>query len=1293
MGLLYIIDFGTIEKTEKIMEPSVFKEDQMEKREYYPLSHSQKRIWYSELMYPYTGFANLAGSVIFSNEMVDFSCLKKAINLVIKRYDALRVRLIKTGEYDVMQYTAAYKEKDFDIFEGSSVKDLILQESKRPFSLIDSDLAYFALINPSENKCGYYFKYHHIICDAMSVTLLNKQIYTTYKTLVNGQCVLAEPEAPSFVEFLNRDKAYLDSCQYITDEAFWQNEFKDVSKPLDLHLRSKPKTIRAEREIHSMGSDMTASLNEFCKKNNTTIFRFFMSVFYIYFMRIASNNDIVISTGHHNRIDERERQMVGMTVSTLPIRICTDESTDFFTLLKHVTDRVADCLSHQCYPYDLLALNLRERGYDPKDLLCITLNHIPSLTEDYKVERYTPGFDPAWINIKINPNQQPKGAPLEIGIDYRIDLFDQSDIKRLFIRLETLISDIITNPGKKLYELDILPRYERQYVLNEFNNTFVDYSRNKCIHQLFSEQAVKTPDSTALVYKGKEYTYDELNKKTNQLARLLRSLGVIPDDCIGIMVERSEDIVIGAIAVFKAGGAYLPIDPGYPKNRINFMLKEGEVKVLLSQENLKGKAADFNGCWLDLGDDTLYSGDSCDIDNVNTPKDLAYVIYTSGSSGNPKGVMVEHGNLINFCIWYKDYYGLTESDNQAAYCSFVFDVSIADLYPPLIVGASVHIIPEEIRLSPYELNEYFNKHNITTVSLPTKVGEVFTQSTYNKSLRLLTVAGEKLVSSKHGQYMLMNAYGPTEATIYSTTFIVDKDYENIPIGKPLSNMCAYVVDKYGNLLPLGVPGELWLSGVQVSRGYLNRPELTDNKFIRNPFAAGEGNTRIYKTGDLVRWLPDGNLEFLGRIDTQVKIRGFRIEVQEIEQQLLRYPNISQAVVLDLNDSSGSSCLCAYLVTGKDDIDIKDLEKCLRLNLPDYMIPAHFVNMPSIPLTQNGKTDKEALWQSAKDLLVKKQRDIVLPRNQTEHKLSTMWKELLKLSEVSVTQSFFDIGGQSLLAIRLLVMIKEAFGLSLPVSILFKENTIEKLSRVIDGKSIKNMSRLVPVRTGRKSQPLFCIHDFTGEVLPYASLAACLGDDQTVYGLRYTYTRDDKHVSIETMAGDYIKEIRSIQPQGPYYLIGYSSGGTVAYEMAQQLLEQNEEVALLALLDTPNYSAYPSTIKYLYFIALRYFLGLVGILSFKNISMLSILDSKNSSMKMIGKALVRYMPKRYRGNLILFKAKRRALPIDEKLGWGHLIEGKMDTYEVSGDHMFILKKEISVKIANVIKKIVGNDVVL
>jgi len=591
-------------------------------------------------------------------------------------------------------------------------------------------------------------------------------------------------------------------------------------------------------------------------------------------------------------------------------------------------------------------------------------------------------------------------------------------------------------------EIKGLSEAEKKRLLVDFNATHAEYPKDKTIHQLFEEQVKHTPDKKALVYKEQSLTYQELNAKANRLANLLKEKGVGPDTIVGILVGRSLEMIIGTLAILKAGGAYMPIDPGYPDDRIAYMLEDSGAKILLSQCQLQDKAIGFTGEWLDLDGAENYLGSDENPVTSTTAENLVYIIYTSGSTGKPKGVMIEHRALVNLCVWQNRYHNVTADDNTAEYSGFGFDASVWEIFPFLICGATLHIIYDELRLSPLQLNEYFEANNITIADLPTQFAEQFMEMTDNKSLTRLIIGGDKLKTYRPGAYKVINEYGPTEYTISATAFVIDQDYDNIPIGKPLANTRIYILDTYGNLQPIGVPGELCIAGDQLARGYLNRPDLTAEKFVDDPFMPGE---KMYKTGDLARWLPDGNIEFIGRMDYQVKIRGFRIELGEIEQQMVRYEGVREVVVLDRSDGNGEKYLCAYIVASRE-ISPAELREFLTANLPEYMIPPYIIQLPAMPLTTNGKIDRRALPEPEMEDTIAS--SYAPPRNELEEKMVELWQDVLSLGRVGIDDNFFALGGHSLKAGMLQAKLQKLLGIRLSLTEIFKNPTIREMSSIL-----------------------------------------------------------------------------------------------------------------------------------------------------------------------------------------------------------------------------------------------------
>ncbi|WP_442603414.1 amino acid adenylation domain-containing protein [Paenibacillus sp. KN14-4R] len=666
-------------------------------------------------------------------------------------------------------------------------------------------------------------------------------------------------------------------------------------------------------------------------------------------------------------------------------------------------------------------------------------------------------------------------------IEFNTSLFEKNEIKQKCEHFINILKKITENPEIKLCEIDMLSDVEKKRILVDFNETKAEFPKDKTISALFEEQVEKTPDNLAAVYEDKKLTYRELNEKANRLARVLRYKGVVPDSIVGVMAEPSIEMLIGIMATLKAGGGYLPIDTNYPKERIQYMLEDSGTSILLTQKDLP--EIDFTGEIIDLNNEEGYSTEGGNLESINSPNALAYVIYTSGSTGTPKGVMVEHTSLVNLCVWHNDYYEVDESDRAAKYAGVGFDASVWEIFPYLISGASIHILSDELKLDVNKLNQYFEENEISIGFMPTQIFEQFIRLE-NHSLRKLLTGADTLRYTENKNYEIYNNYGPTEYTVVSTSFKIDQEYENIPIGKPINNTKIYIVDKNNNLQPIGVPGEICLSGSGISRGYLNNEDLTKEKFIENPFESG---TYIYKTGDLGRWLSDGNIEFLGRIDSQVKIRGYRIELGEIESQLLKYEGIKQAVVLDKQDGQGNNYLCAYMVS-EEEITVRELRENLSQSLPNYMIPTYFMQIEKVPVTPNGKINRRALPTPDKE--IDTGVEYVAPTNEVEEKLAKIWSEVLEVDRIGINDDFFTLGGHSLKAIKIALMIQRELNADLSVGKIFSHPTVRVLGEYI-GKTeeavyspieVVEEKELYEVSSAQKR--MFALHQFSKQEIHY-----------------------------------------------------------------------------------------------------------------------------------------------------------------------------------------------------------------
>jgi amino acid adenylation domain-containing protein len=745
------------------------------------------------------------------------------------------------------------------------------------------------------------------------------------------------------------------------------------------------------------------------------------------------------------------------------------------------------------------------------------------------------------------------------------------------------LEGIAANPDARLSELSLLTEQEREQIVVEWNRTETEYPKQRCVHELFTEQATRRPDAVAVVYDDQKLSYRELDQRTNQLAQYLRTIGVGTESLVGICMERSMQMTVGILAILKAGGAYLPLDPGYPKERLGFMLKDAQVRVVLSQEEFKDLLPqnDVRVISLDSQWEAIVRYSAQPVDSGTKPQNLAYVIYTSGSTGIPKGVMVEHRGIVRL-VCNSNYITFDSDDRVAQISNASFDALTFELWGALLNGASLVGISRATSLEPALLGAAIAEQSISTLLLTTSLfNRIATEcpSVFHK-VRNVVIGGEaadvesaKRVLSIAPPRRLVNAYGPTENTTVSTWYLANSITDSVPIGKPIANSRGYVLDSQLRPVPVGVAGELCVAGDGLARGYLNRPELTAEKFVNNPLPEEPGE-RLYRTGDLVRWRADGELEFLGRMDQQVKIRGYRIELGEIESVLRQHEQVKQCAVLAREDRLGDKRLVAYIVVKKKaepTIVGGSFRSFLKSKLPDYMVPPHFVVLESLPLTPNGKLNYKVLPEPELDRtsLV---GEYIAPRTAMEKTLAEIWVEVLGTKRVGVNDNFFELGGHSLLAVQLFSKIEKTMGHRLPLASLFQAPTIAALAELIlEADRDQGWSPLIAIQPHGDRLPFFAVHHGFGEILFYRPLTLLLGLNQPFYGFQSEGLDGTpfKRTSVEAIASYYIEAMRGVQSHGPYFLGGYCTGGVIAFEMAQQLRAAGEEIGLLVLFDAYN----------------------------------------------------------------------------------------------------------------------------
>ena len=1042
---------------------------------HYPLSSPQREIWFDQILHPDVPLYNIGGYVRIDGS-IEPSLFEKALNQVIHENDALRI-ILHEGESLPTQTFAENVRIKLDFHDFSEKENAhesafkwMAQAYAKPFQLYDGLLFQFALCKAADNCYYWLMKYHHIIVDGWATSLIVQRVATAYNALVTGQS--SEHNYYSYQDFIQNDQAYFESEKFVKAKRYWQEKYKKVPEPLlvrryAIHkpsqiITSQSSTLRLKRSFYNQ-------LNDFALKNKASMFHVILGALYCYFVRTCHREDLVIGLPTLNRNTAAFKQTVGLFVGVSPAWFRFGTDLNFVELVEKIRQELQKDYRHQRFP--LGEINRQVGLHSHQQLFDIMLSYAKhNYDVDFngssaKTVYTTAGFEQNALAIYVEEFHQHDDV--NIYFDCNLGFFDAYEIERIKARFEFLLGEILRQPSVPVWELQIMPDAELNKILVEWNNTATDYPRDKTIVDLFEEQVAKTPNAIAVVFENQQLTYLQLNTKANQLAHYLQTLGVKPEVLVGICVERSIEMVIGLLGILKAGGAYLPLDPAYPAARLAFMLEDAQVSVLLTQSSLKEglPTTQAQKVCLDVEAEALSQSRSENPVSDVKPDNLAYVIYTSGSTGKPKGVGVYHRGLTNLVNWFVRDFNLTATDSVLVISPFGFDLTQKNFLAPLIKGGQLHLLPASIHYDPNQITQIITEQQITwlncTPSAFYPVCEFRENNLFQKlvSLRYLFLGGEPIaltrllpwLQSRACQAKVVNTYGPTECTDVCAAYLLEQPEsfltQPIPIGKPIFNAKLFILGKHLEVLPIGVAGELYIGGVGLARGYLNRPDLTGEKFINNPFD-DDLNSRLYKTGDLARYLPDGNIEYLGRIDHQVKVRGFRIELGEIEAALAQHPDVLDNAVIVHEASKTDKRLVAYFVPHQGQvIENTTLRNFLTERLPDYMIPSAFVTLENLPLTPNGKIDRRALSQlSVKSLKLSKEA-FVAPRTPDEKLLAEIWAEVLGIERVGIHDNFFELGGDSIISIQVISRANQAGDLQLTPRQLFQHQTIAELATV------------------------------------------------------------------------------------------------------------------------------------------------------------------------------------------------------------------------------------------------------
>lgn len=1085
----------------------------------FSLSHGQQAMWFLYQMAPQSIAYNIYITVRLCQEL-DLGAWHQAWLHIVERHPILRTTYTERNGQPI-QVVRPYQEVDVKVTDATSwsedyLKNQILAETDRPYNLETGSVLRVHLFTRSAEEHIQLLAMHHIAGDMWSFDILIDELRVLYaaefKKLHQASLQVVEN---SDISNFQRDNilslpklSYTDYVRWQTEmlanskgeqlSAYWQKQLAGELPLLDLpvdKLRPSVQTYRGATHIIKLDEELLQRLRELEKTEGVSLYTILLATFFVLLYRLSGQEDILVGSPMAGRSARKQfKEIVGYFTDPVVCRANLSGNPTFKEFLDQVHCTVFRALRHQDYPFPLLVKQLapqrnpslpplfqvsftwqKHRWFEKAKKLPLKQKKTLLSIEPYLIEGLQRG---AAFDLDLSVIEA--GNSFQLCWQYNTDLFETFTMHRIAGNYQTLLLSILNNPEKRVSVLSLLTQAERHQLLVEWNNTTKEYPFNKCIHQLFEEQVRKTPQSVAVVSKGEQLTYQELNTKANHLAHYLQTLGVAPEVLVGICVERSPLMIIALLGILKAGGAYVPLDSAYPSERLAYMLSNSQVSVVLTQEKLANSLPMSAARVIYLDSDSQNIGAQSKENPLTEvkPSNLAYVIYTSGSTGKPKGVMIEHRSLVNFTSSAVGVYNITQSDRVLQFASIAFDAAVIEIFPCLLAGATLVLRTDEMLVSGSKFVQQCREWEITMMDWPTShwhqvmVELAAAEETLPESLRVVSVGGEAVkpetlklwqlcVKGLVNPPQLLNGYGPTEATAITTYYDLSEFIANnpaascVPIGTPIENVSTYVLNRHLQPVPIGVPGELHIGGIGLARGYLSRPEVTAEKFITNPFS-DESSARLYKTGDLARYLSDGSIEFLGRIDNQVKIRGFRIELGEIEAVLTQHSEVDQAVVVVHEDQPGNKRLVAYVILRKalnstensTENLTHEIRIYLRRQIPEYMVPATLMILSALPLTPNGKVDRRAL---PKPDQVMHSLALNMPQTQVEKLIADVWQKIILIEKVGLDDNFFDIGGNSLRLVQVWRKLQITFTQKISMVEMFQHPTVRGLGQLLSQK--------------------------------------------------------------------------------------------------------------------------------------------------------------------------------------------------------------------------------------------------
>jgi amino acid adenylation domain-containing protein len=1170
-----------------------------------PASFAQQRLWFLDRFEGSDALYNVPLAMRLLGPL-DVDAMERALNALVERHESLRTVFTLI---DGVPHQAIKPAKwiELPVIDLSATPDaerrgleIVAEQARGAFDLAADNLFRVALVKFGDKAHLLSLTLHHIITDGWSMGVLRRELSMLYGGFLDGEPVELPDLAIQYADYAVWQQQWMESGGLDRQIDYWRAQLEGAPTLLELPTdRPRPasQSFRGATVRTMLAPGLLERVRALGDREGSTFFMTMLATLSVLLSRYSGQEDIVLASPVANRGRVELESVIGLFVNTLALRVDASGEQSFLEVLRRARAAALGGFSHQDLPFEKLVEQLnpeRHLSHAPvAQVLFVAQNAsekpvtFPGLTQERVLsERGTAKFD-----LSFFASETPEG--LRLSLEYCTDLFDEETALRMLEHLRVLLEAAVSDPTRPVGELEMLSEGERDLVVGAWSQATGPQSLGELrpVHELVSAQALRTPQATAVLGVDEQLSYAQLEAGANRLARYLSELGVGPGVVVAICVERSVEMAVAVLAVLKAGGAYAPIDPAYPEERVAFMLADTHAPVLLTQQRLLAGLPSENTrtVCLDTDRELIDSHDDAPVVGTSTLEDLGYVIYTSGSTGRPKGVAMEHRPLANLLAWQLASFSSPATARTLQFASLSFDVAFQEMFSTWCSGGVLVLIDEAVRRDPEGLLAFISEQRVERLFLPFVALQNLCEAAGHlgasvPSLREVITAGEQLKATDavrdffavHAHCVLVNQYGPSESHVVSA-FTLTGPSERWPalppIGKPIANSRIYLLDGRRQPVPIGVPGELYIGGVSLARGYLDRPELTAERFVADPFSM-DPDARLYRTGDLARHLPDGNIDYVGRSDHQLKIRGFRIEPGEIEAALREHPAVREALVTAREDDAGGKRLVAFLIGDAAATSAHELRELLQRTLPEYMIPSAFEFLDAFPLTPTGKVDRARLSLVS---LGEREREHTRtwPRTATEQKLAAIWSRLLDIDEVGVHENFFDLGGHSLMAVRLFAEIERKLDVRLPLAALFESATIAGLAEFVErerGAETLEWSSLVQLQAGNGQPPLFLIGWAGGEVLPYRDLVENLDSRLPVFGLRAPGVdrRTQPLASVEDLATYYVEQVRRVQPHGPYRIGGFCFSGLVAYEMARLLREDGEDLNLIALIDAYPY---------------------------------------------------------------------------------------------------------------------------